>query len=1155
MRYGLAIMSLGVGTMTSALAGTATFSYTEPLRRAWQHEALSFQVKVPKPVTDLTGLYVTAESGVLVPAQFSDLVVQAERNDNSVTVTVLADLQPWQERTWTLHYGEPTPAALPGTDLQAAEEKGCYVLTNAKVAVRVPRGVESFPRPAAAADVPAPIQAVRGPAGKWLGHGWLESPQRITGYRATLTHDGPLFKRVRLEYAFTGGRYVCLVTLRTGEDVVHLREEFDLGEPTKERDSNFCFSLKEGLAPDTVRWYGRYYDKRYNVKDIKPNTDTEAEFPVDYAAPGRLLRLHGLFVWWPEAASYWGAYNQANPQSDLVAVFPERPGHWRNPAAVMLETQKGNDLILRFPLRQPEQDWVIDGVDYLSPYWTGTVHPGTPRTLGVREWGLLVTRAADAIPAKGDIATSGIRKAWTRYGQNPLDKLKDWVLNWPDPGPEVYPRGAMSAAELPALRERTARIPALKGLLGNPQYKRYTYLIQHDPKLADELTRAPGTGLLPLLRASAACYLDTQGDLGNRTFMHHGNFHLMAAAPTFDVVMSMSELTPEERREARALYAFLLYKISDPDWLAYGAGFHLGNPNMATMSMSTIGSSAALIPEHPKASEWMMNSARSTLDMLRDYTAPGGAWRECPHYQMDASMIGVLQAAALFRNAGFLDLCQNPFLKATMLYHAQLLTPVDPRFGIRTMPAIGNGCYEATSLYGRMAAGVAKSDPQYAKWLQWAWKATGTPYMYPNDELILNEDLPAEAPDLSSRHFPGFGAVMRAHVGDPNETYLLFRMGYQHEHYEDDQGEIVLYSRGAPLLMDFGSQYQPMMARPWLHNRVSLNHMTNWHAVGEVTRQNFLNAADAALGRITYDQMFPIPEDPLTPTPPNAGPPPVPFKEPVTWTRQVLLVKHEQADAPHYVLLRDSFEGQGDDFNEFSLWGLATGVQTQGNRANYAGQHGVDIAVTVLDPVKPEFTTGTYGHTNCGPSLGYWRKMNGDKPYAEVQQYIRLKRTDHQGYFAVIYPHRPNEAVPAFVAWAGGAGVTAEVAGERHVVLCAAQPGRYQDGAVSVDGQRAVVRFGKERTVLVLLDAAAIAAAGYTLAASGPVAVTIGADGITAEANLPAAGTLCLTLPAANPALKATLQSNDHDQPLTMIWEGTTLKLALPKGKSQLAIR
>jgi len=39
---------------------------------------------------------------------------------------------------------------------------------------------------------------------------------------------------------------------------------------------------------------------------------------------------------------------------------------------------------------------------------------------------------------------------------------------------------------------------------------------------------------------------------------------------------------------------------------------------------------------------------------------------------------------------------------------------------------------------------------------------------------------------------------------------------------------------------------------------------------------------------------------------------------------------------------------------------------------------------TVLDPAKPEFTTGKYGHNFIGPTSGYWAKMNPGKKFEEV---------------------------------------------------------------------------------------------------------------------------------------------------------------------------
>ena len=1146
-------------------AGTVTFSYEEALKRSWKHEVLSFLVYVPELGNHPAAMYVTDETGAVIPAQVSASAASFKAEQVPLTVSVVADYEPWQKHTWTLHFDEDTKPALPPTDLTSKEEKDSYVLANSLVAIRTGRGEGRFTEPVDAGSVPAPLLAVRGRSGAWLGRGWLETPQRVVSYQIALTDDGPIFKRVRATYRFEEGYYTCTIALRTGEDVVHLREEFDLGDPSPARDSNFCFSLYEGLRPDTVRWVGWYFgDKRFNVNDARwLDPSREACFPVDYEHPEPLLRLHGLFPWWQQAASYFGVYRQDTPQGDLIAAFPERPGHWSNPTVIFLESRNGPDLVMKAPIRLPVPQGTVDGVEHRSPYMTGTMDPGTPPTRGIREWGLLVSRPADAIAADGSVTQSGIRRAWTRYGQNPLDKIKDWTLQWEAPGPDSYPRGFIAAADLPALRERVKADPRLSAMLSDNTKRRFAYLVTQGAALGDRLLHDTANGdsnwmgILPKLRFYAARYLDTDGDIGASTHMHRAAGMLMQAAPLFDVAMSIPSMTPDERREANALYAFLVYKLADRDYLAYGTGFHLGNVNMPTMAMNVIGYSAALIPEHPMGYEWVMMSAKGTLAMLRDYTAPGGAWRECPHYQMDASMYGVMQSADVFRNVGFLDLYRNASFKSTMLYHLKLLTPVDPRFGIRTMPAIGNGCHESTSLYGRMAAGTATSDPEYSRWMQWGWNAVGMHLQYPNDEALCNQRLAASPPDMCSQHFPGFGAVMRSHFGDPNETYLVFRMGFQHEHYEDDQGNILLYAKGAPLVLDFASLYEPAMVRAWMHNCVAFDRMLSWTALGEITQQNFLDAADACLGSKTVSTLQKYPDDPKDNPPPNRQPETKTIS-PVTWTRQVMLVKHELADGPHYVLVRDGFAGKGDEFTEFSLWCLATGVETRGNVAHYPGQHGVDLTVTMLDPSQPEFTTGKYGHHFlyegfCGP---YFRKVNGpDAKWEEVQHFVRAKRTDHKGYFAVLYPHRAGEVAPAFTAWAGGAGVSATINGEKQIAICAEQAGQYSDGDVSVDGQRALVRDDNGRLVLALLSGTRLQAFGYELCTPGPASIAIEGAQITGEANLLAPGELRLTVPKGIKVSTCRVVTDTGEHQVALVQDGDALGIPLPSGRCRFALR
>ncbi|MHB9024154.1 MAG: hypothetical protein ACYC7E_08255 [Armatimonadota bacterium] len=1159
----IALCGLLLSLAIAVQAVTVTFSYEEALKRSWKHEVLNFLVFVPEVNNHPETMFVTDDTGAAIPSQISVSTASRKPKKAPVIVSLIADFEPWQKRTWTLHCDEAKPA-LPASDLTSKAEGGSYVLSNSLIAIRTGRGEQTLSRPIDAARVPAPLLAVRGKSGKWLGRGWLETPHRVASYSIKLIDDGPIFKRVRARYQFDNGYYECTITLRSGEDVVHFHEEFDMGTPSTTRDSNFCFSLYQGFQPDTVRWTGWYVDKRFNTNDARwLDPSKEAIFPIDYAKPGPLLRLHGLFYWWEQAACYYGAYRNDNPQGDLIAAFPERPGHWSNPTVLFLESRKGPDLVLKAPMRVPYGKGVIDGLEFRDPYFSGSLAPGTPESRGIREWGMLISRPVEAISQKGDFTESGIRKAWTRYGQNPLDKIKEWALQWHYPDASAYPRGFITPAELPAMRERVNKSADLKAMLNTPWTKRFTYLVTQDGKIGDQLLHDTANndsnwmGLLPKMRFYTSVYLDWDGDIGPRTHMHRAAGMLMQTAPMYDVAMGIPALTPEERREANALYAFLLYKLADQDYLSYGTGFHLGNVNMPAMALNVIGYSAAMVPEHPRFFDWMTMSSKATVDILRDYTAPGGAWRECPHYQLDGTQAGVMQSATVFKNSGFIDLFRNPYFKSSMLFNLKLLTPVDPRFGIRTIPAIGNEAYESTSLYGRMAAGTASSDPEYSKWMQWGWKAVGSHRMYQNDEIICDESLPASPPDMRSAHFPGFGAIMRSHFGDPNETYLAFRMGYQIEHYEDDQGNIILYTRGAPLVLDFGSLYQPCMLRSWMHNCVSFDHMMHWEDTGEITQRNFLNAVDACLGSITITSLTKYPEDPKDNLPPNMDHETKVIK-PTTWTRQVMLVKNEVADAPHYVLLRDGLAGAGDQFTDFTLWCLAKSVETNGNVAHYPGQFDMDLTVTMLDPVTPEFATGQYGHDFLyqGPIGKFFWQVNGKgTKFEEIQRFIRVKRTDHQGYFAVLYPHRPTEAVPVFTPWGSGAGITAMVNGEQHIAVCAPQPGQYSQGGVSVDGQRALVRSKEGFLLLALLQGTRVQANGYELRSAGSAAVTIEGAKITGEANFAVSGELRLTLPQSSKAMTARVVTDHGEQQAAVTQEGNAIRFALPAGRCRFTLQ
>jgi len=187
----------------------------------------------------------------------------------------------------------------------------------------------------------------------------------------------------------------------------------------------------------------------------------------------------------------------------------------------------------------------------------------------------------------------------------------------------------------------------------------------------------------------------------------------------------------------------------------------------------------------------------------------------------------------------------------------------------------------------------------------------------------------------------------------------------------------------------------------------------------------------------------------------------------------------------------------------------------------------------VLDPAQPQFATGEYGHKFlAGNTVAYWRQVNGPKPFTEVQRFIRLKRSDHGGYLAVLFPYSAGEQVPTFTAWGAGAGVQATIGDERQTVICAAAPGTFAHDGTALTGQRALVRQGPRTTRLALLAGTRLEAGGVLLEAPGPVAVAVTGTELTGEANLPAPGTVRISvggtaheqaLPAGPSAFAVTL--------------------------------
>ena len=227
----LIIFSQVAAMTTASAAFEKTFTITEPIGLEGGPDRVSYRVEFPQGQVAPNGLTLKNAAGETVAVQLSDIQLWPDGNTvKAATVSFIASLKPNEKAAWTLQGGKTasTPVA---TDLAVSERDGVVELTTSHFGIRLAGGTRRFDPPAAAADVPAPIQGVRFADGTWIGRGWWESERICLGYTVTVDERGPVFARVRLRYEFEGDKqYTATVELNAGQDLAIICEEFNLAE-------------------------------------------------------------------------------------------------------------------------------------------------------------------------------------------------------------------------------------------------------------------------------------------------------------------------------------------------------------------------------------------------------------------------------------------------------------------------------------------------------------------------------------------------------------------------------------------------------------------------------------------------------------------------------------------------------------------------------------------------------------------------------------------------------------------------------------------------------------------------------------------------------------------------------------------------------------
>lgn len=965
----------------------------DSLGHAWSDELLYFDLKLNSPTTVVQPLAVTNAEGRAWPVQILDRKLNDRGEVVAVRLAMICDLAPFAQRRFQLHAKLPEPA---NTDLSVTQDGDRWILRTSKLGLAIPAGEGSWAAGEAIANVPPPILALAGADERWVGKGWWTGSRKVFAWKSELLADGPVLAWVRIAYDFGDGRnYTVDIRLPAGQPVALVDEERNLPD-TKEyvtdpdQGDAFHLALASGLKP-THAWSKR------GLQAAGMHVEPGAEFGGTYLTPAQMHYV-------PGSCSAVAAWHDAGDNAPVIGLFARFLSHWNRPhdtfVPLVWDAQQG--LTARFFLNHGRREWAV--------------------MAGTKD-GLVVPHG---ISGEGKLdGYCGAQLLLSKWGQTPLDKVKDWVLDW---GDERYAPGRAYVA--PDRKRGTMPYFAEQFLLGG----------QH--------------------------WFDTAIHV-HQTWTGEGD----AWAKHRELVAKLPE---DKRLASRAAAAFVAYKQTDPDYWPAGNWIGPSNPNMIFMGNAATLMGALTLPDHPKAQAWVDRGLSSVRKNLVNSSSADGAWIECPGYD-GAGIEPIVRAALDLHRTGLGDLLDDGRLLKIAMYHANLVTPPDPRTGgLRHLPEFGD-CFDLAA-----DPSAKRGRPLFWKMLLPIWQET-----HPREANQIRwslGDKTAEDPlapiDGRSRQVAGFGSVFRHAFNTPDESYLAVHQdsfGYGHYHF--DLGALYLFAKGAPLCTDWPSMYKPQLKEAWYHNAVSIDRAPRYAYKGRVTASALLPGVDYSRSRVYYDADHPPPAA-------EAEPAELPTH---CWQRQVLWVKKPGPEATAYVVVRDEVDDTKP--TEWNLWTLSDKLKLESRRAEVAGTYGVDMTVQFF--VGPDETPTT-------ERLGFGKPSKNAKStsttvsreYVMQQNVVRMSSQQGGRYGAVLYPYRPNEKRPQISA--GEQEDVAVTGTDNDLVLVYPQERSVTVGDVSFIGQAAIVTRAAGRAELHLAEGRSLnLKQGYGLAGRGPASMTI----------------------------------------------------------------
>ena len=1142
----------------------------EYVGREWSDELIHYNLAFPKGAFPGKAVKLAVQGGAELPVQLADVTVHEDGSLKSAAVWTVVTLRSNECLQLSLTPGQPAAA----TDLKAEQRDGLLEVTTAKTGARFNLVDKTFDPPVPAEQTPAYLAAIRQRSGVWGGRGWFETPHTCRRARVWIAEQGPVFVTVGFDYAFDGYRgegkdyYRGHVRIAARQELVEIVEEFAMGDPAvyqiwkpktraeeiewdwwqwrpHETNENFCFSIYDGLKPTRARWFG--HNATIPEKRTGPHAGQrcEMEYPLDYTQDRFDVSVNAYLRGCPDQGKSYIAWRGGDPASDAVGVIGLRAVEWLHPdmlphlsrsiahhtdtADLRIYAQKKPDLVVKAPLH-----------------------------LGKRVWGLVTLEQPEAIPTEDEVKDGKVvspsfqrdstqaLKLQTKYGNRPLDKVKDWTLEWTST--KSYPSLFVKEGGLATVRQR---ILASQGLKRHARMDLGVIRYLFNPNEKDAQTAFREVADFCQVRIDA---LLRSGYCGPYLNNNEYPWHLQDMSARFDIVMGMPEVPAARKEELKSLFAFCVNMLQDDEFMpprTTGVGW--GSANMPVNTRGGRCISACALSDNPDAKPWLERAIEYVDVMVTKVWSEDGSPLSCPHYSSTEADPLMNMAMPLYY-AGKMPPPQVKYPRLANFTRLLMdrMTPPERRCNYtRVMPTLGHTNLEEDPNIGKYAVLMNLTDRKLGGEAYWMWKRCGCSTAGFLDGIYyMHENFDEVQPQLKSVSYPGSTTTLRNGFPRENETYLLLHAGNQgFDHYDCDVGSFILYAKGAPLMLDFSSAWSRTLFPALWHNTLSWNvqehelkrlcpgrtngcfytahgypwtdHQYEPHTEldrtadsqttaadgykeysGEIRTNAFSSEADYVMAAMPLIEFAEWPflnneelEDVNSILGAQTGLKTTRLTRKYEWQRRLVFVKDDDLQGPNYHVIADDLDGQAELTPQANFWCLADEQKIDGDRVYWKGQYEVDLDMYVAWPKQPAIATRRWSHTNRGPIQATFKNGKEEQLAAHVKN-----QPGNGGFTVVLYPRGRYEVQPVFESSKDGKTVQVTIGNRRDVIFCSRQPMQARLGGVSLSGTVAVVKQHPDYTAIVLSEAGTVSAKGWELQADVPVSVRIAGDRLTGQA-------------------------------------------------------